>query len=59
MGKLSGAVPVAVEFVFADLTAEGISVNTEDLRRAGLIAIGAVENALYKTFFELANGFVE
>jgi hypothetical protein len=34
-------------------------VNAENLRGAGLIAVGAVQDALYETLFEFADSLIE
>jgi hypothetical protein len=50
---------VGVELVLIDLAAERIAVNAKNSRGAGLVAVGAVQNALDETLFEFANGFVK
>jgi hypothetical protein len=53
------AVPVVVELVNVDLPAEGIAVNAESFRGAGLIAVGPFEDALDEALFEFADGLVK
>lgn len=48
-----------IEFVFRDLSAERVAVNAKNFRGARLIAIGALEDALYKTFFEFPDSLIE
>ena len=57
--RLAGAAAAVVELVFGDFAAERIAMNAEDFRGAGLVAIGAVEDALDETLFKFSNGLVE
>jgi len=50
---------VRIELVLIDLAAQGIAVNAKDSGSTGLVAIGAVQDALDKTLFEFADGFVK
>ena len=50
---------VGIELVLIDLAAQGIAVNAKNSGSAGLVAIGAVQDALDKTLFEFADGFVK
>ena len=54
-----GPVAVRIEFVFSDLAAQGVAVNAEDFCGAGLIAVGAIQNALDEALFEFTNSFIE
>jgi hypothetical protein len=56
---LARAGTTVVEFVFRHFAAEGVAMNAEEGSGAGLIAIGAIEDALDKTFFEFADSLVE
>lgn len=49
----------SIELVEANLTAEGIAVNSEQARGAGLVALRPVQNALDEFLFEFVDGFVE
>jgi hypothetical protein len=51
------AVGPVVQLVNANLAAKRITMNTEESRGAGLIAIGTVEHALDKFFLELVYRF--
>jgi hypothetical protein len=53
------AVAVRIEFVLPDLAAQGIAVNAENFGGAGLIAVGAVHDALDETLFEFPDGLVK
>ena len=48
-----------VEFVFGHFAAEGVAVNAEHFGGAGLVAVGAVEDALDEALFKLADGLIE
>ena len=48
-----------VEFVLGHFTAEGIAVNAENGGGAGLVAVGAIEDALNEAFFKFADRLVE
>ena len=50
---------VGIELVLVDLAAECIAMNPENSGGAGLVAVGAVQDALYKTLLEFAYGFVK
>jgi hypothetical protein len=54
-----GAVTVRIELVFTDLAAQGIAVYAKDFRRAGLIAVGAVQDALDKALFKFPYSLVK
>jgi hypothetical protein len=56
---LAGAVVSRCQLVFADLAAEGVAVNPEDYRGAGLVAIGAIQDALDETLFKFPDGLIE
>jgi hypothetical protein len=53
------AVAVRIELVFTNLAAQGIAVNAEDFRGAGLIAVSTVQNTLDKTLFEFPDCLVK
>ena len=53
------AVAVRIELIDIDLAAQGVAVNAEELCGAGLVAGGAVQDALDETLFEFADGLVE
>jgi hypothetical protein len=53
------AAAVAFELMFFQLAAERIAVNAEDLRGAGLIAAGAIHDALDEFLLELGDCFFE
>jgi hypothetical protein len=48
-----------VQLVIDNFAAEGVAVYAEDVRRAGLIAVRALQNSLDEAFLEFAHGFVE
>jgi len=48
-----------VELVFRHFSAERVAVDAEEFGRAGLIAVGAVEDALDETLFEFTDRLVE
>jgi hypothetical protein len=48
-----------VELVLDDLTAERVAVYAEDMRGAGLVAVGAIQNTLNEALFEFPHSFVE
>jgi hypothetical protein len=48
-----------VQLVNTDLAAKRIPMNTEEPRSAGLISIGAVEDALDKFLLELVHRFIK
>ena len=50
---------VGVEFVLVDLAAERIAMNAQNSCGLGLVAAGAVQDALDETLFEFAYGFVK
>jgi len=43
-------VTVRIQLVLIDLPAQGIAVNAKNFRRAGLVAVRAVQNALDERF---------
>src|SRR6266849_5181303 len=49
-----GAVAVRFELVLIDLAAQRIAVNSKNLGGTGLVAVGAVQDALDETLFEFA-----
>lgn len=51
--------PVSVQFMLGNLTIQGISVDSKDLRGLGLISIGFGKRALDEFFFELAQAFIQ
>jgi len=48
-----------VELVFGDFAAESVAMNAENFRGAGLIAVGALEDAFDEALFEFADGLIE
>jgi hypothetical protein len=54
-----GAVAVRIELIFTDLAAQGIAVDAKDFRRARLVAVGAVQDALDKALFEFPDRLVK
>ena len=48
-----------VEPVLGNFAAQGVSVNAEGLRGAGLISVVALKNALNETFLEFSDRFFE
>jgi hypothetical protein len=48
-----------IELVEPNLTAEGIAVNSEQARGAGLVAPRPVQNTLDEFLFKFIDGFVE
>jgi hypothetical protein len=55
----AGTAASMVEFVFRNFPAQGIAVNAQHFRRAGLIPVGALQNAFDKTLFKLADSLIE
>jgi hypothetical protein len=53
------AAAVAFELMLFQLAAERIAVNAQDLRGAGLIALGAIHYALNELLLEFRDGFSE
>jgi len=53
------AVAVGIELVLIDFAAQRIAVNAQNFSRAGLVTIGAVQNAFDKAFLEFADRFVK
>ena len=56
---LARSVVIGSELVLVDLAAQRIAMDAESLRGAGLIAVGALQYAPDKTFFEFPDGFVK
>jgi hypothetical protein len=50
---------VRIELIFVDFAAQGVPVNAKNLGSAGLVAVGAVQDALDKTLFEFADGLIK
>jgi hypothetical protein len=50
---------VGIELVLADLAAQGIAVNAKDSGGAGLVAVGAVQDAPDEAFLEFPDGFIK
>jgi len=50
---------IRIELIFTNLAAQGIAVDAKDFRRAGLIAVGAVQDPLDKTLFEFPDRLVK
>ena len=48
-----------VEFVLGHFAAEGIAVNAENCGGTGLVAVGAIEDALNEALFKFADRLVE
>jgi len=48
-----------VEFVLGDFAAKRVAMNAQDFCGAGLVAVGAFENALDEALFEFADSLVE
>jgi hypothetical protein len=55
--RLAPAGTVAIEFVFADFTAQGVAVNAKHLCGAALVAVRAFQHAPDETLFKFPNGF--
>jgi hypothetical protein len=55
----AGAVVSRSELVFVDLAAKRVAVNAENLRGAGLIAVGAVQDAFDETLLKFSHGLVK
>src|SRR5260370_8393229 len=53
------AMAVRFELVLIDLAAQRIAVNAKNIGRAGLVAVGAVQDALDETLFKFADGLVK
>src|SRR6266404_3725936 len=53
------AVAVGFQLVLIDLAAQCIAVNAKNFSRAGLVAVGAVQDALDETLLEFADRFVK
>lgn len=47
------------ELVLADLAAQRVAVNTEDLCGTGLVAVCAVQNPLDEAFFKFFDSLIE
>jgi len=58
-GQSARAGAAVVEFVLGHFAAQGVAVNAEKFGGAGLVAVGAIQDALDETFFEFADGLVE
>lgn len=56
---LARAVVVRRELVLVNLAAQRVAMDSEDLRGAGLIAVGTLQDTLDKTLFEFPDGFVK
>lgn len=56
---LAGTVVSGCEFILGDLAAECVAVNAESLRGTGLVAIGAVQDALDEALFEFFHSLVK
>ncbi len=56
--KLARTVTV-FELVLTDLAAEGVAMDAEDPRGAGLVAVGAVEHPLDEFLLEFVDRFVK
>jgi len=56
---LAGTAATMVELVFDHLAAKRVAMNAEEFGGAGLIAIGAVEDAFDEAFFKFTNGLIE
>ena len=48
-----------IQLVFAELPAERVAMNPQQMRGARLIAIDAIQHALDEALFEFADGLVE
>jgi hypothetical protein len=58
--KVLARAPAAmIQLVLDHFSAEGVTVNAEEFRGSGLIAIGAVQNALDEALLELTDGLIE
>jgi hypothetical protein len=51
--------PVRLQLVLVNFSAERVAVNSEHLRRLGLIAFRSFQHAFDKFLFELTDGFFE
>ena len=56
---LSRPAAAMVELVFGYFATERVAMNAENFRGAGLIAVGAFEDALDEALFEFAYGLIE
>jgi hypothetical protein len=56
---LARAVVVGSELVLVNLAAQRVAMDAEDLRSAGLIAVGPLQDALDKALFEFSDSFIE
>jgi hypothetical protein len=50
---------VRIELVFINFAAQRVSVDAENFGGAGLVAVGAIQNALDETLFEFANRLIK
>ena len=48
-----------IELIRGYFAAQRVAMNAKDLRGAGLVAIGAVENAFDEAFFKFPDGLIE
>jgi len=53
------AMTVRIELVFVDFAAKRVSVNAKNLGGTGLVAVGAVQDALDESLFEFADGLIK
>src|SRR5262249_21139152 len=51
--------PAAIQLVLKNLPAQRIAVNSQDIRRARLIALHSVQYPLYEAFFKLTDRLIE
>jgi hypothetical protein len=56
---LTPATAAVIEFVLGHFAAQGVAVDAEQFGGAGLIAVGALQNAFDEALFKLAHGFIE
>jgi hypothetical protein len=50
---------VRIEFIFIDFAAQGVAVDAKNLGGAGLVTVGAVQDALDETLFEFADRLIK
>jgi hypothetical protein len=50
---------MAVQFVFDQLAAQRVAVNSQDIRSPGLVTVNSIQNSLDKTLLKFSHGFVE
>jgi hypothetical protein len=48
-----------VQLVLRHLPAQGIAVDSQELSRPALIAVGSLQNPFNEAFLEFAHGFIE